>query len=482
MNLFLAAAAESSGFVAGVETVNKAVNGFIWGPIMCAIFVLVGILMTFRTRWFQVSKLATWWKNTIAAVFTDKKVRKTEDKKSITQFQALSTALAATVGTGNIAGVATAIVSGGPGAVFWMWVSAFFGMMTKFSEIALSMKYRYKNEKGEWQGGPMVFIEKGLGKNFKWLAVLFAIFATFASFGIGSAVQANSTAGALREAFGFNPVIVGIVIALIAAIVIIGGIQRIGKVTEILVPFMAILYIIGAVVLIVMNGANLGGALGSIFSGAFRLQAVGGGVLGFTIQQAMRYGVARGVFSNEAGLGSSSMAHAASDTKEPVKQAMWGVFEVFADTIVICTLTALAILCTGVHEAGLLDAAGNALSGAALTSAAFASGFGHVGSIFLAVAMCLFAFSTMVGWSYYGERTYEYLFGYKTTIIYKIIFLCTIILGTATKLNLVWDIADTLNGLMAIPNLIGVVALSGTVAAMTKDYLKRRKEAGTILE
>ena len=482
MNLFLAAAAESSGFVAGVEKVNGAINGFIWGPIMCAVFVLVGIIMTFRTRWFQVSKLATWWKNTIAAVFTDKKVRTTDEKKSITQFQALSTALAATVGTGNIAGVATAIVSGGPGAVFWMWISAFFGMMTKFSEIALSMKYRYKNEKGEWQGGPMVFIEKGLGKNFKWLAVLFAIFATFASFGIGSAVQANSTAGALKQAFGFNPVIVGIVLAVITAVVIIGGIKRIGKVTEILVPFMALLYIIGAIILIVMNANNLGSAFGSIFSGAFRFKAVGGGVLGFTIQQAMRYGVARGVFSNEAGLGSSSIAHAASDTKEPIKQAMWGVFEVFADTIVICTLTALSVLCTGVHQAGLVDEAGKALSGASLTSAAFSSGFGQVGSIFLAVAMCLFAFSTMVGWSYYGERTYEYLFGSSTTIIYKVVFLCTIILGPATQLNLVWDIADTLNGLMAIPNLIGVVALSGTVAALTKDYLKRRRETGAILE
>ena len=482
MNLFLAAAAESTGFVAGVEKVNGAINGFIWGPIMCTIFVLVGILLTFRTRWFQLSRLGMWWKSTIAAVFTDKKVRKSTDSKSISQFQALSTALAATVGTGNIAGVATAIVSGGPGAVFWMWISAFFGMMTKFSEIALSMRYRYKNEKGEWQGGPMIFIEKGLGKKFKWLAVLFAIFATLASFGIGSAVQANSTAGALKEAFGFNPVIVGIVMALITAVVIIGGIKRIGKVTEILVPFMAILYIIGSVVLIAMNIGNLGNAFGSIFAGAFRFQAVGGGVLGFTIAQAMRYGVARGVFSNEAGLGSSAMAHSASDTKEPVKQAMWGIFEVFADTIVICTLTALTVLCTGVHEKGLLDAAGNALSGAALSSAAFSSGFGQFGAIFMAIAMCLFAFSTVVGWSYYGERTYEYLFGSKTTIIYKVIFLCTIILGTATQLDLVWDIADTLNGLMAIPNLIGVVALSGTVAAMTKDYLKRRKETGAILE
>lgn len=480
MNLFLAAAG-NSGLVADIEKVNGAINGFIWGPIMCIIFVLVGILLTFRTKWFQISRLGLWWRSTIASVFTDKKVRKTEDKKAITQFQALSTALAATVGTGNIAGVATAIVSGGPGAVFWMWVSAFFGMMTKFSEITLSMKYRYRNEKGEWQGGPMAFIERGMGKHFKWLAVLFAIFATLASFGIGSAVQANSTAGALKEAFGFDPVIVGFVIAAVTAVVIIGGIKRIGKVTEILVPFMAILYTLGAVLLIAMNAQHLGQAFGSIFAGAFRLQAVGGGVLGFTIAQAMRFGIARGVFSNEAGLGSSSIAHAASDTKEPVKQAMWGVFEVFADTIVICSLTALVILTTGVHEAGLLDGAGAPLSGAALTSAAFASGFGRSGSIFLSIAMCLFAFSTVVGWSYYGERTYEYLFGSKTTVVYKIIFLCTIILGSAAKLDLVWNIADTLNGLMAIPNLIGVVSLSGTVAVLTKDYLRRCKATGAML-
>ncbi|MGI6498249.1 MAG: alanine/glycine:cation symporter family protein [Oscillospiraceae bacterium] len=481
MHLFLSAASGNAGFVPALERFNNVINGFIWGPAMCMVFVLVGIWLSIRTKWFQLFQAKLWWRATGASLFTDKRVRKTADQKAISQFQALSTALAATVGTGNIAGVATAIVSGGPGAVFWMWVSAFFGMITKFSEIALSMKYRYRNEKGEWQGGPMVFIERGMGKRFKWLAALFAIFATLASFGIGSAVQANSAAGALEEAFGFRPVNVGLVIAAVTAVVIIGGIQRIGKVTEILVPFMAILYTVGAVALIAMNAQHLGQAFGAIFAGAFRLQAVGGGVLGFTIAQAMRFGIARGVFTNEAGLGSSSIAHAASDTKEPVKQAMWGVFEVFADTLVICTLTALAVLTTGVHEAGLLDAAGAPLSGAALTSAAFASGFGRAGPVFLSVAMCLFAFATLVGWSYYGERTYEYLFGPKTTVVYKIMFLCTIVLGTATKLDLVWNISDTLNGLMAIPNLIGVVSLSGTVAALTKDYLRRCSITGAVL-
>ena len=474
MDLFLAAAAETtnSGVIAAIEAGNKAVNDFIWGPIMCTIFVLVGIFITFRTRWFQVSRIRLWWKSTIAAIFTDKRVRKTEDKTAITQFQALSTALASTIGTGNIAGVTTAIVSGGPGAVFWMWISAFFGMMTKYAEILLSMKYRYRNEKGEWQGGPMIFLDRGLGQ--KWLAVLFAIFATLASFGIGCATQANSVADALHSTFGVNKVVVGVVIMLICAVVIVGGIKRIGRFTEILVPFMAVFYILGGVVLICINYRNLGPAFASIFEGAFRFQSVAGGVAGFTIAQAMRFGVARGVFSNEAGLGSSAMAHSASDTKEPVKQAMWGVFEVFADTIVVCTITALSVLTTNVL--GTLGADGKELSGAALTSLAFANTFGYAGRVFLSIGMCLFAFSTIVGWSYYGERTYEYLFGSKTTIIYKIIFLCVIVLGTATNLNLVWGIADTLNGLMAIPNLIGVVALSGTVAAMTKDYLKRLKE------
>lgn len=467
MNLFFTAALDvRQAFAAFVGGINAAVSDFLMGPVMCAVFLLVGLYLTLRTRWFQFTHLRLWWDSTIAAVFKDKQVLKTSDRKAISPFQALSTALAATMGTGNIAGVATAIVLGGPGAIFWMWVSALFGMMTKFSEIALSMKYRYKNEKGEWIGGPMVFLDRALG--LKWLAALFAAFAALASFGIGCAAQSNSVADALYTVFGADKGIVGVVLALLCGLVIIGGIRRIGRLTEILVPFMAVFFMAGCILLIGMNAGHLPGAFGSIFSGAFRVQAVGGGIGGFTIAQALRFGVARGVFSNEAGLGSSPMAHAASDTKEPVRQAMWGVFEVFADTIVGCSITALAILTTGVHE--ISDK-----SGAALTSEAFSTGFGSFGGVFVAIGICLFAFATLVSWSYYGERGYEYLFGNKTTILYKLAFLFCIFLGATTHLDLVWSVADTLNGLMAIPNLIGVVALSGTVAVMTREYLEKYK-------
>jgi AGCS family alanine or glycine:cation symporter len=458
--------------VAVVKEVNDAINGFIWGPIMCAVFLLIGIFLSIRTGMFQVSKIKLWWSATIAAVFKDKSVRSTSEKKAISQFQALSTALAATIGTGNIVGVATAIASGGPGAVFWMWISAFFGMMTKFSEIALSMKYRYKNEKGEWMGGPMVFLEKGLHQ--KWLAVLFAVFATLASFGIGCANQANSVASALNSTFGFNMIAAGIVLAVISALVILGGIKRIARVTEFLVPFMAIVYIVGGLVIILINVVHLPAAFGAIFSNAFSFRSVGGGLMGYVIAQAMRFGIARGIFSNEAGLGSSSMAHSATDTKAPIKQAMWGCFEVFADTIVVCSITALAILTSGVYKT-------TDLSGAALTIAAFDSGFGSLGGAFVSLAIVLFAYSTIIGWSFYGTRTCEYLFGVKSTIVYKIIFLIVIILGCTVELNLLWNISDTLNGLMAIPNLIGLIALSGTVAKMTKDYISR-KAAGKLAD
>ncbi|MDD4715630.1 MAG: alanine/glycine:cation symporter family protein [Oscillospiraceae bacterium] len=466
MNLFFLSSADvQQAFAAGAHNLHAAVSDFIAGPIMCAVFVLIGIYLTFRTRWFQITRLGLWWKTTIGAVLKDKTVVKTSDKQAISQFQALSTALAATTGTGNIAGVATAIVLGGPGAVFWMWVSAFFGMMTKFSEIVLSMKYRYKNKKGEWVGGPMVFLDRGL--NMKWLAVLFAIFATLASFGIGCSTQSNSAAEALYTVFGADKGTIGAILAILCGMVIIGGIKRIGKVTEILVPFMAILYILGSLVLIFMNIGQFVPACKSIFSGAFQLKSVGGGIGGFTISQAMRFGVARGVFSNEAGLGSSSMVHAASDTKEPVQQAMWGIFEVFADTIVGCTITALSILVTNVHQF-------SNNTGAALTSEAFTTSFGSFGGVFVAVGITLFAFSTLVSWSYYGERGCEYLFGSKSIILYKLVYIFCIYLGAKTSLDLIWNIADTLNGLMAIPNLIGVVAMSGTVAIMTKEYLAKQ--------
>lgn len=452
-----------------ISNINGVVNSFVWGPAMCALFVCVGIYTSIRCNMFQITKIGLWWNSTIMAVFKDKSVTSTDDAKSISQFQALTTALAATIGTGNIVGVSTAIVSGGPGAIFWMWVSAFFGMMTKYAEIALSMKYRYKNERGHWIGGPMVFIERGL--KMKGLAVVFALFCLIASFGIGNMSQANSMAGALNSAFGTNNLAVGIVIAAISAMVIMGGIKRIGSVTEKLVPFMALAYIIGGVALIIMNITAVPKAFADIFAGAFRLKSIGGGVFGYGISKAMRFGVARGVFSNEAGLGSSSLAHAATDTDEPVKQAMWGVFEVFADTIVVCTITALAILTANV--VGTVGADGQMVKGAALTILAFSKGFGSFAGVFVSVGIVLFAFSTIIGWSYYGERCMEYLFGLKFTPIYKVIYIIMIVIGCTSSLELVWGLSDTFNGLMALPNLCAVLLLAGEVAKMTKDYIRK---------
>ena len=476
-------------FVAGVEMVNGKVNGFVWGPIMLVVFLLVGFICTVRSKVFQVSHIKMWMDETILAIFKKKSVRKTDDKKAISQFQALSTALAATVGTGNIAGVATAIVSGGPGAIFWMWLSAFLGMMTNFTENVLGIKYRYKDEKGEWVGGAMIYMDRGL--NMKWLAVIFSFFCVLASFGIGNMSQGNSIASAVHDTFGIPKVAIGIVIMAFAALVIIGGIKRIAQVTEKIVPFMAIFYIVGGLAIIILNIKAVPAAFGMIFRGAFNLKAAGGGFLGYTVAQAMRFGIARGVFSNEAGLGSSVMVHSASDVKEPVVQGMWGIFEVFADTICICTITALSILTTVYNpELGapadaagnaLLDVAGNALSGAPLTSYAFSTTFGQFGGIFISISLALFAFSTILGWSYYGQRGIQYIFGIKAVPVYKVIFILMIMVGCVSQLNLVWDISDTFNGLMAIPNLFAVLLLHGQVIQEIKSYKQRRKE-GKLLQ
>ena len=451
----------------GIASVNGAVNGFVWGPIMCTVFVCVGIYICIRTHFFQVGHFKLWWHNTFASIFRDKSVRTTSDAKSVSQFQALTTALAATIGTGNIVGVATAIMSGGPGAVFWMWISAFFGMMTKYAEIALAMKYREKDANGDWLGGPMVSIKKGMG--IKWLGGLFALFTVLASFGIGSGVQANSVASSLNSTFGVPMVVTGICLAIVTALVIIGGLKRIAGVTEKIVPFMAILYIVGGIILIIMNHGGLPDAFGNIFAGAFRVRAIGGGVLGYAMSQAMRYGVARGVFSNEAGLGSSALVHSASDQKEPARQAMWGCFEVFADTIIVCTITALAILSSGIYKV-------TENKGAALTIEAFHNGFGAGAGIFVSIAIVLFALSTIIGWSYYGERCFNFLAGTGKAIVYKCIFIFTVILGCVASVDLIWDISDTLNGLMAIPNIIGLIVMAGTVAKITFDYVKRREK------
>lgn len=454
-----------------IAAINDKINSIVWGIPMLVLIISTGIYMTVRTNFFQVTKAKYVNQETFFAIFTKKSVTKTDDKKSISQFQALSTALAATIGTGNIAGVASAITIGGPGAVFWMWVSAFFGMMTNYSENVLGIFYRRKNDRNEWSGGAMYYIEQGLKEKAgfrhaaKPLAVTFSIFCVLASFGIGNMTQVNSIAGALNGSFGIKPIVTGIAIAVISSLVIVGGIKRIGQVTEKIVPFMALAYILGTIFILINNFNQIPEVLASIFKGAFGFDAVAGGISGTLIKQAVTMGFKRGVFSNEAGLGSSVMVHSSSDVKEPVIQGMWGIFEVFFDTIIVCTLTAFTVLSTGALETGL--------AGVPLVSAAFTHGFGDFAGKFVSLAILLFAFSTVLGWSFYGAKATEYLFGTKYTIVYKVLFIIFIVVGSTMSLDLAWNISDTLNGLMAIPNLIGVLLLSGTVVNITKDYVNR---------
>lgn len=468
-----------------VTKVNDCLNGFIWGPVMLVFFLLVGLMFTLRTGVFQITHIKQWLDVTFLSLFKkgNKKILRTDDKHSISQFQSLCTALAATIGVGNISGVAVALAMGGPGAIFWMWLSAFLGMMTNYAENTLGIKYRYRNEKGNWIGGAMIYIEKGLG--WKWLAVIFSVFCALASFGIGNISQGNEIANGLKNSFGIPNWVTALFIMLFVGLVIVGGIKRIASVTEKVVPFMAITYIIGALVVIFSNVTEVPAAFGAIFSNAFRFKSMGGGVAGFTIMVAMKRGISRGVFSNEAGLGSSVMVHSASDVKEPVIQGMWGIFEVFADTIVVCTMTALTILTSGVYDLDAYEACAvngtelaeaGLLSGVALTSSAFETVFGSFGNKFISIAVMLFAFSTILGWSYYGERAIEYLFGVKAIPVYKVFFLVVIFIGCRISLDLVVDISDTFNGFMALPNLIAITLLSGQVVQMTKDYIKRVKE------
>lgn len=447
---------------------------------MLVLLIGTGILMTVLTKFFQLSHIGHWFKNTIGGIFKDRHITRHTDKddKSISQFQSLCTALAATIGTGNIVGVASALVAGGPGAIFWMWIVAFFGMMTNYSENVLGIYYRRKNEKNEWCGGAMYYLKDGLGsyKGFKQvgavLAVLFSIFCLLASFGIGNMSQVNSISINMNSAFEIPAKVVGIVLAVLAALVIVGGLKRIASVTEKLVPFMAIIYIIGTLVIFIINIGQCGAIFSAIFKGAFGLRAVGGGIVGSGIKLALTWGMKRGVFSNEAGLGSSVMVHSNSNVKEPVRQGMWGIFEVFADTIVVCTLTAFAVL-----SSDLVDLETGAVlstsEGSALVGEAFSTVFGKAGPAFIALAILLFAFSTVLGWSHYGSKAWEYLFNTKSTIIYKIVFIVMIYEGAVMKQNLAWDLSDTFNGLMAIPNLIGVLSLSPIVVKITKNYVAR---------
>lgn len=440
--------------------INGIVNGFVWGPPMLVLLVGTGIYLSLRTKFFSITKLGYILKSTLFKMFE----KSDEGEGEISAFEAVATALAATVGTGNIAGVATAIALGGPGAIFWMWIAALFGMTTKFAEVVLAIQYREKTDDGRFVGGPMYYITNGL--NLKWLAYIFAFFGAVAAFGIGNMVQSNSIAESLFVTFGMNKLLTGIILAIGAAVVVVGGIKKIGAVTSKLVPVMAAFYILGGIVIIIINAARIPEAFRLIFSSAFTGTAAIGGFSGAILRDAMTKGIARGVFTNEAGLGSAPIAHAAATTDHPVRQGLWGVFEVFMDTIVICSITALAILTTGVWQDGG--------TGAALTTQAFSHGLpGNWGGIIVSIGILLFAFSTILGWEYYGERCAEYIFGPKVNNIYRILWIPFIILGAIGGLEPIWDLADTMNGLMAIPNLVGVVGLSGVVIKLTKEYFSK---------
>ena len=453
-----------------IETVNTAVNNFIWGvPAMVCIFG-VGLYLSIRTGFLQIRKFPYAIRTTLGRIFR----KRDASDGAITPFQAVCTALAATVGTGNIAGVAGAIAIGGPGAIFWMWVSAIFGMCTKFAEVTLAVHYREINANGELVGGPMYYIKNGLGKKWNWLAYLFAAFGVLTVFGTGNATQVNTITTAINSALlNYNVIsenavstsnlIIGIVIAILIAMILLGGIKRIGQVTEKLVPFMALLYILLGLGVILLNIQNIPSVFASIFRGAFQPSAVTGGIIG-SMFLSLKKGVSRGIFSNEAGLGTGSIAHACADTKKPVKQGMFGIFEVFTDTIVICTLTALVILCSGV-PIHFGEAAG-----AELTISGFTSTYGSWISIFTAIAMCCFAFSTALGWGLYGARCIEFLFSEKVIKPFMVVYSLVAILGATANLGLMWSIAETFNGLMAIPNLIALFLLSGTVIKLTKEY------------
>ncbi len=458
-----------SNFVSTVESVNSAVNSFAWGPLMLLLLVGTGVFLTVKVKWLQVTHFGRNLKNTVGTLFKQKGSK--SDGVNISPFQAVTTALAGTVGTGNIAGVTGAIFTGGAGAVFWMWVAAFFGMVTKYAEIVLAMKYRVKDEKGLYHGGPMYYIENGIGKSWKWLAVIFCLLGGLASFGIGNIAQSSEISGALGDLFHVPPLASGIVIAFVVALVTLGGIKRIGIVTSLLVPFMSVFYILAGIVVIILRIGHIPAVFGQIFSGAFSFKSVGGGLFGYTIMMAMKQGFARGVFSNEAGLGSAPIAHAASSTEEPCEQAIWGVFEVFIDTIVICSITAFAVLLSGI-----LDAEGG-LSAFASKGAAAAAAFntilpGTLGGKIIELSLLFFALSTILSWAYYGENCWGYLTKNNkgVLLVYKVIFALVCIVGAMGSGTLMWDIADTLNGLMAIPNLIALLVLSGVVAKLTKDY------------
>ena len=462
-----------------IAAINKVVNDFVWGVPAMVCIIGVGLLLSVRTGFLQIRKFPFALKTTIGRMFHKKEAA----DGAMTPFQAVCTALAGTVGTGNIAGVAGAIAIGGPGAVFWMWCSALLGMCTKYAEVTLAVHYRERSVTGEWIGGPMYYIKNGLGKRWQWLAILYALFGTLTVFGTGNATQVNTITTAINTALtqfhlvsdAFVPtlnLIIGIFCAMLVAMVLLGGIKRIGSVSEKLVPFMALFYVVLGIGVVLLNLERLPGVLQSIFEGAFNPAAFTGGIIG-SLFVSMQKGVSRGIFSNEAGLGTGSIAHACADTQKPVTQGMFGIFEVFADTIIICTLTALVILCSGTPVTYGVAA------GAELTISGFTTTYGSWSSIFTAVALCCFAFSTIIGWGLYGSRFVQFLFkSNKVVRPFLVIYSFVSILGATLDLGLLWDIADTFNGLMSIPNLIALLLLSGMVVKLTKEHFPGK---GTVL-
>lgn len=486
-------------FVEKLEEINGAVNSVVWGPVALVLLVGTGVLMTILTKFFQVTHIGHWFKSTIGSIF-NKNVSGHTDKKdqSISQFQSMCTALAATVGVGNIAGVASAIATGGAGAVFWMWVAAFFGMMTGFSENVLGIFYRKKNKNGEWSGGAMYSLKYGLGskKGCKTLGnvlgTLFALFTVLAAFGIGNMGQVNKIVANIQAAFKIEALssvvlydeitlyhaVIGGVILVLTGLIVLGGVKRIGSVAEKIVPFMVILYVVGSLTVIGVNYDMIGTAFYNIFTTAFKPVAVTGGTFGYVVSVVVTQGFKRGVFSNEAGLGSSVMVHCSGKVKEPVRQGMWNIFEIFVDTIVVCTMTAMVVLTSGVFDFTTGTVKEGVGSDATLVANAFDTVFSfngvNYGSMFVAVAIFLFAFTTILGWSHYGSKAFEYLFGTKATVIYKVVFVLMIMSGALMTSSLAWDISDTFNALMMFPNLICVIALSGTVVKITKNYIDRK--------
>ncbi len=444
-----------------VNEINQFMNNLVWGPYMLILLVGVGIFFSIKLRFFQLFGFKEWWTKTAVSFFKSDKNKK--DRENISPFQAMATALAGSIGTGNIVGVANAIALGGAGSVFWMWVAAFFGMATVFAENVLGVKYRVRRN-GKYVGGPMYYIEKGL--KCKWLAVIFAVFCTLAAFGMGNMTQANSVAGALENGFGVNKYLSGIIIAIAVGVIIFGGIDRISRLTEKLVPFMAIIYTVAVFVILAVNYKNIPASFEKIIIEAFDIKAAAGGFMGYGMSRAIKYGISRGVFSNEAGLGSSPIVHSAAETDDPYEQGMWGIFQVFVDTIVLCTLMALCILATGADKTGL--------DGIELSTLSFDLVLGNAGNIFMSLSIILFAFATLVSWSYYGEKSFEYITGGKYILIYRLIYTAIVYFGCITGISLVWEISDTLNGLMAIPNLAALILLSPEIRYSGKRVIRKK--------